>query len=149
MTCDASDWYKRQVCKELKRKAPKLAEIEFIPLPFIENEQYENWHTKILRQIRVWNIHTEQVVKAEVTIIQDKAYRAEAGKSESIKAEYTGKSMEFWGKTDLVGQAAIKLANDIRKRWKDEEKSSLTEGEADNKKAMSSLTESNASIKKE
>ncbi len=125
----------KAVFKELKRKYPKLAEIEFIPLPFIENEQYENWHTKILRQIRVWNVHTEQVVKAEVTIIQDKAYRAEAGKSESIKAEYKGKSMEFWGKSDVAGQEAIKLANDIRKRWKDEEKSSLTEGESDNKKA--------------
>ena len=121
--------------KELKRKYPKLAEIEFIPLPSLENDQYENWHTKLLRQIRVWNVHTEQVVKVKVTIIQDKVYRAEAGKSESIKAEYKGKSMEFWGKSDVAGQAAIKLAKDIRKRWKDEEKSSLTEGEADNKKA--------------
>ena len=57
--------------------------------------------------------------------------------------------MEFWGKSDVAGQEAIKLANDIRKRLKDEEKSPLTEGEADNKKAKSSLTESKASIKKE
>ncbi len=57
--------------------------------------------------------------------------------------------MEFWGKSDVAGQAAIKLAKDIRKRWKDEEKSSLTDGESDNKKAKFSLTEGSASTKKD
>ena len=81
--------------------------------------------------------------------MQDEACRAEVEKAEIIKAEYNTKTIEFWAKNDVKGQEAIKLANDIRKRWKEEEKSSPTESEADNKKAKSSLTESNASIKKE
>jgi hypothetical protein len=139
----------RAVFMKLKKKYPKLAEIEFIPLLPVENDQYENWHTKLLRQIRIWNVHTEQVVIAKVTINQDKAERAEAAKSPSSKGEYKRKSMLFWSQNDCAGEEAIKLANNIRQRWKDEEKSSKAESESDNKIAKSSLTESDASTKKD
>ena len=82
------------------------------------------------------------------------AYTAEYKAAQAAKLDiatdvYNYQTIEFWAKNDVEGQSAIKLANEIRKRWNDEEKSPLTESEADNKKAKSSLTESNASIKKE
>ncbi len=133
----------KAVFKKLKDKYPKLAEIEFIPLPPIENSQYENWHTKLLRQIRVWNVLTEKVVKAKATIIQINKYKAEAAKSkdapaaksEISKEEYKGNSVEFLGETDIKGRVANKLLNDIRKRCKDEAKDCSIEGEAGIKKA--------------
>ncbi len=137
------------VFKELKQKYPELAKIESILLPSLEDDRYENWHTKLLRKIRVWNAHTEQVVKAKVTMMEDEAYRAETAKAERIKAEYNTKTIEFWAKNDVEGQSAIKLANEIRKRWKDEEKSSVTEGEAAIKMDQSSSADSDASYQKE
>ncbi len=147
----------KTVFHKLQEKYPQLAEIEIMPLLPIENHEYENWHTKILRQIRAFNVHTEKAIRANNTIMQDKLYKAhtaqykaaQAAKLEIATEVYNTKTIEFWVKNDVEGQSAINLANEIRKRWKDEEKSSLTESEADNKKAKSSLTESNASIKKE
>jgi hypothetical protein len=145
----------KAVFKKLKKKYPKLAEIEFIPLLPVENDQYENWHTKLLRQIRVWNVHTEKVVNANATIIRDKADKVEAAKSDGARAAnakiaqaYNCKSQEFWSKTDFNGEMAIKLANTIRKRWNDQAKDGLIEGEAAPKQARCSLTEGDASIKK-
>ncbi len=133
----------KAVFKELKRKYPKLAEIEFIPLPSLENDQYENWHTKLLRQIRVWNVLTEKVAKAKATIIQINTYKAEAAKSEDApaakteisKEEYKGNSVEFLRETDIKGRVANKLLKDIRKRCKDDAKDCSIEGEAGIKKA--------------
>ncbi len=146
----------KTVFKKHKEKYPKLAEIEFIPLLPVENDQYENWHTKLLRQIRVWNVHTEKVVNANATIIRHKADKVEAAKSDGARAAnakiaqaYNGKSQEFWSKTDVNGERAIKLANTIRKRWNDEAKDGSIEGDAAPKKARSFLTEGDASIKKE
>ena len=48
------------VFENLKEKYPKLAEIESVPLPPVQNDKYENWHTKVLRQIRAFIIHAEK-----------------------------------------------------------------------------------------
>jgi hypothetical protein len=40
-----------------------LVVIELISLPPIENDQYETWHTMLLRQIRTYNVHTLKVFK--------------------------------------------------------------------------------------
>ncbi len=149
----------KAVCEKLKEKYPKLAEIEFIPLLPAKNDQYENKHTKILRQIRAWNFHQEQVVKAQTTMSQEKAYRAkataaaakaEAEKAESIKAEYNAQVSNFWKEHDVKGQGSIKLANDIRKQWNEEAQSSKPkEGASTKKDEQISMTEESASIKKE
>ncbi len=58
------------------------------------------------------------------------------------------KLIELWSKKDFDEEEAIKIANDIRKRWKDEAKDCSIAGLAGIKKAKSSSTEGNASIKK-
>jgi hypothetical protein len=140
-----TDEQAKAVFKKLKDKYPKLAEIEFIPLPSVPNDQYDNWHTKLLRQIRIWNVLSEKVVKAKATIIQINAYKAKAAKSKNApaakseisKQEYKGNSVEFLSETDIEGQVANKLLNNIRKRSKDEAKDCFIEGEAGIKKARS------------
>jgi hypothetical protein len=144
------------VWQKLKEEYPKLAEIETIPLQSIVNIKYENWHTKILRQIRAFNVHTEKVIKANNTIIMDQTYKAETAKSEYplkhkleiSKANYNAKSLDFWTKHDFDSEVVIKQANNIRKRWKNEAKSSEAEGESI-KKAKGCSTDSDASIDKE
>ena len=83
------------------------------------------------------------------------AYTAEYKAAQAAKLDiatdvYNYQTIEFWAKNDVEGQSAIKLANDIRKRWKDDEKNSATEGEAAIKKKdeeKSSVTEGEAAIK--
>ena len=128
-----------------------------MPLLPIENDEYESWHTKILRQIRAFNVHTEKAIRANNTIMQDKLYKAhtdqykaaQAAKLEIATDAFNTKTIEFWAKNDAEGQSAIKLANEIRKRWNDETKSSVTEGEAGIKKDQSSSADSHASYQKE
>ena len=82
------------------------------------------------------------------------AYTAEYKAAQAAKLDiatdvYNYQTIEFWAKNDVEGQSAIKLANEIRKRWKDEEKSSVTEGEAAIKMDQSSSADSDASYQKE
>ncbi len=59
------------------------------------------------------------------------------------------KLIELWSKIDFDEEEAIKIVNDIRKRWKDEAKDYSIAGLADITKAKSSSTEGNSSIQKE
>ena len=103
------------VFENLKQKYPKLVEILTIPLPPVENDKYENWHTKVLRQIRAFNVHTEKVVKAKTAIQEDEFFVTQAAKAKIRKTEsiavYEAKFVEFWRKTDTEGELSIKLAS--------------------------------------
>ena len=115
-----------------------MAELESIPLPPIENDKYENWHTKVLRQIRAHNVHTEKVVKAKTTIQEDELFETNLAKAKILKPEttavYEEKLVEFWDKSDTEGALCIKTAEEIRKRWKAEAEieanKARTDGEA-------------------
>jgi hypothetical protein len=110
--------------ESLMQKYPKLIELESMPLPPIDNDKYENWHTKVLRQIRAHNVHTDQVVKAKTTIRENELFETKLAKAKIPKTEPTAlhqeNLVEFWKKIDSEGVLCIKLGEEIQKRWKAE-----------------------------
>jgi hypothetical protein len=116
----------KDIFEKLKQKNSKLGEIESIPLPPIDNDKYQNWHTTLLRKIRAFNVHAEKVVKAQTTIQDDefvKRQEAKAKNSQKINtAEYEGKLDDFWRNTDKSGEWTIQIASEIRQRWSAQEK---------------------------
>jgi hypothetical protein len=109
------------VFENLRQKYPKLEQVESIPLPPIENDKYENRHTKFLRQIRAYNVHSEKVVQAKTTIQEDQTDTKEALKAKIPKTEtfdvHTVNVEELWCKNDKQGDLNIRLADEIHKRW--------------------------------
>ena len=96
------------VFEKLKEKYPKLTEIESVPLPPLENDMYEKWHTKILRQIRAFNVHADKVVKAKHTILLQDASIAKAAKAKIPKSTTMA---EFEDKTPSSGARVISRAS--------------------------------------
>jgi hypothetical protein len=111
------------VFEKLKKKYPKLVHIESVPLPPIQNDKYETWHTQLLRQICSFNVHSVRVVNAKNIIKEDlfleSISQIDIPETEAT-AELEAKFMHFLGRTDAAGNLSINLAQDIRKRRHDE-----------------------------